>query len=46
MEFQRGKRNRAGLGMILGAVTGILAGGLIGRRRGGAGLRGHRRALH
>lgn len=34
MEFQRGKRNRAGLGMILGAVSGIVAGGLIGRRWG------------
>lgn len=31
MEYQRGHRNRAGLGLVLGAVTGIVAGGLIGR---------------
>ena len=34
MEFQRGLRNRAGLGMVLGAVTGMVAGGLIGRQWG------------
>jgi hypothetical protein len=34
MDFQRGWRNRAGPGIVLGAVTGVVAGGLIGRQWG------------
>jgi hypothetical protein len=34
VDFQRGSRNRAGLGLALGALTGVVAGGLIGRQWG------------